>query len=79
MSGMISTSLRTGTPLPQITPCPLVDRFLAQDYGFSVVRQGVEDDFGLPRTMTIEILENEQYMFAPALFHPPFFLLIPIF
>ncbi|KII83301.1 hypothetical protein PLICRDRAFT_180563 [Plicaturopsis crispa FD-325 SS-3] len=25
---MISASLRTGTPLPQTTPCPLVDRFM---------------------------------------------------
>ncbi|OCB89516.1 hypothetical protein A7U60_g3311 [Sanghuangporus baumii] len=31
---MISTSLRTGTPLPQVTPCPLLDRFVAPKMGF---------------------------------------------
>ncbi|KII83920.1 hypothetical protein PLICRDRAFT_179954 [Plicaturopsis crispa FD-325 SS-3] len=59
---MISTSLRTGTPLPQITPCPLVDRFMIRHQGLDVIEQESEDDYGLPRTMTMSTLENEQYM-----------------
>lgn len=51
---MISIALRTGTPLPQITPCPLLDRFVAHNVGM--------DDYGLPRTLNIETLENEQYL-----------------
>ncbi|EPS93995.1 hypothetical protein FOMPIDRAFT_156436 [Fomitopsis schrenkii] len=59
---MISTSLRTGTPLPQVTPCPLVDRFMIYTHGLNIVRQEEDDDYGLPRTLTIDTLENEQYL-----------------
>ncbi|KAH9924008.1 uncharacterized protein B0H18DRAFT_1120090 [Fomitopsis serialis] len=59
---MISTALRTGTPLPQVTPCPLVDRFMVYSHGLNVIRQEEDDDYGLPRTMTIDTLENEQYL-----------------
>ncbi|KZT00914.1 uncharacterized protein LAESUDRAFT_523085 [Laetiporus sulphureus 93-53] len=59
---MVSTALRTGNPLPQITPCPLVDRFMAYTHGLNVIRQEADDDYGLPRTMTIDTLENEQYL-----------------
>jgi CO dehydrogenase nickel-insertion accessory protein CooC1 len=58
---MISTALRTGAPLPQITPCPLLDRF-SDDHGLSVLGEDAEDDYGLPRTLTIETLEDEQYL-----------------
>ncbi|KAF7311484.1 hypothetical protein MKEN_01050700 [Mycena kentingensis (nom. inval.)] len=58
---MISTSLRTGTPLPQITPCPLLDRFQTQ-YGLHVIHKDSEDDYGLPRQLTLETLQNEQYL-----------------
>lgn len=61
-SGMVSTSLRTGNPLPQITPCPLLDRFMVHTHGLNVIRQEADDDYGLPRTMTIDTLENEQYL-----------------
>lgn len=64
VSGMISTALRTGNPLPQITPCPLLDRFMVQTHGLNVVSQTAEEDYGLPRTMTIETLENEQYLYV---------------
>ncbi|KAJ7581095.1 hypothetical protein C8J56DRAFT_256925 [Mycena floridula] len=65
---MISTALRTGTPLPQITPCPLLDRYMLRYHGLNVVHKEDEDDFGLPRSLTIETLENEQYlMFSVAL------------
>ena len=60
--GMISTALRTGNPLPQITPCPLLDRFMVNAHGLNVIRQEEDDDYGLPRTMTIDTLENEQYL-----------------
>ncbi|KAI8969682.1 hypothetical protein BD414DRAFT_256336 [Trametes punicea] len=59
---MISTALRTGNPLPQITPCPLLDRFMVHSHGLNVIRQEADDDYGLPRTMTIDTLENEQYL-----------------
>ncbi|KAJ3712876.1 hypothetical protein C8R42DRAFT_727627 [Lentinula raphanica] len=59
---MISTSLRTGTPLPQITPCPLVDRFMLKYHGLNVIHKEAEEDYGLPRTLTKETLENEQYL-----------------
>jgi len=60
---MISTSLRTGTPLPQITPCPLLDRFSRYSHGLNIVRQEADGEYGLPKTMTIDTLENEQYLF----------------
>ncbi|KAI0318290.1 hypothetical protein OF83DRAFT_1057097 [Amylostereum chailletii] len=59
---LISTALRTGTPLPQITPAPLFERFLMHHHGLNVVRHEADDDYGLPRTMTMDTLENEQYM-----------------
>ncbi|KAI5118341.1 hypothetical protein M0805_009144 [Coniferiporia weirii] len=52
---MISIALRTGTSLPQITPCPLLDRFVASHDDL--------DDYDLPRSLTIDILENEQYLY----------------
>lgn len=61
---MVSTALRTGNPLPQITPCPLLDRFMVHTHGLNVIRQEADDDYGLPRTMTIDTLENEQYLYA---------------
>ncbi|EPQ28128.1 uncharacterized protein PFL1_06939 [Pseudozyma flocculosa PF-1] len=33
---MCSTALKTSSPLPQITPCPLLDRFLLFEHGFDV-------------------------------------------
>lgn len=59
---LVSTAIRTGNPLPQITPCPLFDRFIQHQHGLNVIRQEADDDYGLPRTMTIDTLENEQYL-----------------
>lgn len=59
---MISNSLRSGQPLPQITPCPLLDRFMARQHGLNVIHQESEDDFGLPRTLTMDTLRDEQYL-----------------
>jgi len=61
---MISDALRTARPLPQITPGPLLDRFLQYQHGFNVIRKEDDDDYGLPRTVTIATLGNEQYMFV---------------
>jgi hypothetical protein len=62
---LVATALRTGMPLPQITPCPLVDRFILYQHGLNVIRHEADDDYGLPRTMTIDTLENEQYLCVP--------------
>ncbi|KAJ7744984.1 hypothetical protein DFH07DRAFT_20255 [Mycena maculata] len=61
---MISTALRTGCALPQITPCPLLDRFSATStqYGLNVIHKESEEDYGLPRELTLETLQNEQYL-----------------
>ena len=59
---MISSSLRSGAPLPQITPCPLLDRFCLQYHGLDVIHKEAEEDYGLPRTLTLETLQNEQYL-----------------
>ncbi|KAF7295393.1 hypothetical protein MIND_01078900 [Mycena indigotica] len=58
---MISTALRTGCPLPQITPCPLLARFQTQ-YGLHVIHKDSEEDYGLPRQLTLDTLQNEQYL-----------------
>jgi Aromatic acid exporter family member 2 len=59
---MIASSLRTGCPLPQITPCPLLDRFLLQYHGLNVIHKDAGEDYGLPRSITFETLKNEQYL-----------------
>lgn len=60
---MISNSLRSGQPLPQITPCPLLDRFMANTNGLNVVNQACEDEaHGIPRILNMETLQSEQYL-----------------
>ncbi|KAG1817351.1 hypothetical protein EV424DRAFT_1324468 [Suillus variegatus] len=59
---LVSNALHTGSPLPQITPCPLLDRFMLRHHGLNVVHEESEDDYGLPRTLTVETLENLQYL-----------------
>ena len=59
---LISTALRTGTPLPQITPCPLLDRFMLHFHAFNVIHRESEEDYGLPRTLSLATLEDEQYL-----------------
>ena len=61
--GLISTAIRSGTPIPQITPCPLLNRFLKHQHGLNVARVD-EDEFDFPKTATAELLEDEQYMYA---------------
>jgi hypothetical protein len=59
---MIASSLRTGTPLPHITPSPLIDRFMLKYHGLDVIHRDAEEDYGLPRTLTMDVLRNEQYL-----------------
>ncbi|KAM6495323.1 Protein of unknown function (DUF2422) domain containing protein [Amanita muscaria] len=59
---MISTALRTAHPLPQVTPCPLLDRFMLRFHGLEVIHKEFQDDYGLPRQLTLDTLKNEQYM-----------------
>ncbi|KDR73373.1 hypothetical protein GALMADRAFT_251995 [Galerina marginata CBS 339.88] len=59
---LISFSLRTGCPLPQITPCPLIDRFMFRYHGLEVIHKDAEEDYGLPRTLSIDLLKDEQYL-----------------
>ncbi|PWN49312.1 hypothetical protein IE53DRAFT_369881 [Violaceomyces palustris] len=60
---MCSTALRTASPLPQITPCPLVDRFLLFEHGFAITRDDEADDLGLPRTINLSTLSDQEYMY----------------
>ncbi|KAG6878664.1 hypothetical protein C0992_007732 [Termitomyces sp. T32_za158] len=60
---MITTALRSGSPLPQISPCPLLDRFMSLYHGLDIIHKESEEDYGLPRTLTLETLKNEQYLF----------------
>ncbi|EIW75984.1 hypothetical protein CONPUDRAFT_93215 [Coniophora puteana RWD-64-598 SS2] len=59
---MITTSLKTGNPLPQITPCPLLHRYSHRQHGLNVVHEQSEEDYGLPRTLKLDTLENIQYL-----------------
>lgn len=59
---MVSYALRMGTPLPQITPGPLLDRFLQYQHGFNIMRHEADDDYGLPRVVTLKTLADEQYL-----------------
>lgn len=59
---LISTSLRTGNPLPQVTPSPLLDRFMEGSHGLNVVHQESEDDFGLPKHLSLDTLGSLQYL-----------------
>ncbi|KAL0959307.1 hypothetical protein HGRIS_014571 [Hohenbuehelia grisea] len=59
---MVSTSLKTGNPLPQITPCPLLDRFMERSHGLNIIHDDSEEDYGLPRTLTLQTLQNPQYI-----------------
>lgn len=60
--GLISSSLRTGDPLPQVTPCPLINRFMERHYGLNVIHEECEEDFGLPKALTEETFESLQYL-----------------
>lgn len=63
-AGLIAFSLRTGNPLPQVTPCPLLNRFMERRHGLNIVHEECEDDFGLPKVLTEETLESLQYLYV---------------
>ena len=75
--GLVSSSLRTGNPLPQVTPCPLLYRFMERQQGLNIVHEESEEDFGLPKVLTEETLESLQYLYVtpPPLFHYEFFII----
>lgn len=62
---MLSSSLRNGTPLPQITAAPLIDLYVKHKIGLNVVSQ--EADYGLPHIVTPGVLANEQYLYVQRL------------
>ncbi|KAG6333420.1 hypothetical protein ID866_5670 [Astraeus odoratus] len=59
---LVSSSLRNGSPLPQVSPCPLLDRFMERSHGFNVIHQEEEEDLGLPKNLTLDTLESLQYL-----------------
>jgi len=64
ISGMVASSLRTGNPLPQITPTPLLDRFMLKYHGLDIIHKESEEDYGLPRALTLDTLQDEQYLYV---------------
>ena len=46
MKGMISFALRTGKALPQVTPCPLLDRYASRHHGLNVALKEDAADLG---------------------------------
>ncbi|SOV05536.1 uncharacterized protein UDID_07553 [Ustilago sp. UG-2017a] len=72
---MCSTALKTGEPLPQVTPCPLVDRFMDTPHGLHAylppdptdtpggAHEGVEAILAtLPSKITMSTLQDAEYM-----------------
>ncbi|KDN53019.1 hypothetical protein K437DRAFT_219732 [Tilletiaria anomala UBC 951] len=59
---MCSTALQSGMPLPQITPCPLLDRFLLLKPGFAITQDDDEDNLGLPTHVTFATVCDPAYL-----------------
>ncbi|OXG24105.1 hypothetical protein C361_02654 [Cryptococcus neoformans Tu259-1] len=60
---MCSTTLRAGTPLPQITPSPLVARFgMGKTKGLDLPHESSDHSGELPSLVTVDVLESENYM-----------------
>lgn len=59
---MVSLALRTGTPLPQATMCPLLNNYAVREHSLSVLpvekTAGSED----PDALTVGSLGDEQYL-----------------
>lgn len=68
---MCATALATGQPLPQVTPV-LLDRFLRDmgQSGFALQSGDDADDLGLPKLVTLETLQSEQYQVSPVRCEP---------
>lgn len=41
---------------------------MLQYHGLDVIHKEAEDDYGLPRTLTLDTLQNEQYLFVKSIF-----------
>ncbi|KIR40091.1 hypothetical protein I307_04809 [Cryptococcus deuterogattii 99/473] len=60
---MCSTALRAGTPLPQITPSPLVARFrMGKTKGLDLPQDPTDQSGELPSLVTVDVLESDNYM-----------------
>lgn len=64
---MCSTALKTGEPLPQVTACPLVDRFLDTPHGFNIAQEtgsrAIDEMLAtLPAKITLATLQDAEYM-----------------
>ncbi|KAN0093344.1 Protein of unknown function (DUF2421) domain containing protein [Tylopilus felleus] len=59
---LILFSLRNGNPLPQVTPCLLLNRFMERHHGLYIVHEESEEDFGLPKVLMEGMLESLQYV-----------------
>jgi hypothetical protein len=66
--------LRTGQPLPQVTPCPLLDRFMRDHHRFPIPsaearaalsNDGVDEKQRV-QDLTLATLEDEQYLCVAA-------------
>ena len=40
-----------------------MNRFLRYNHGLDIAQEEEDDEFGLPKTATVEMLEDEQYMY----------------
>jgi hypothetical protein len=38
---------------------------MMRHHGLDVIHKDSEEDYGLPRLLTLETLQNEQYMYVP--------------
>lgn len=58
---MCATSIKTGMPLPQITPCPLVDRGYSAKLGVELSNKTEEIPHGLPTHIDFNVLQSQEY------------------
>ncbi|KAL1410159.1 hypothetical protein Q8F55_004164 [Vanrija albida] len=60
---MTLSALRAGTPLPQITPGPLIVKYhMSKHKGFSVPHDPGQHHDDIPNHVTTDVLQGEQYM-----------------
>lgn len=58
---MCATSIKTGMPLPQITPCPLVGIRHSAKLGLSLSANDEDVPEGLPLHIDFNVLKSEEY------------------
>lgn len=60
---MTSSALRAATPLPQITPGPLIAKYHMNRYkGLDLPKDPAEVHDDMPTFVTVEVLESDNYM-----------------